>query len=597
MIVKMHKYAFLVYHVDYSAFLDQMKSLGVLHIIESKNEPSPQMQDDLRESQDLSRMISFLENRYVGDAQVVNHGATDGRELMNAVKNTQGQLESLEQHKSVLEKELRQFEPWGNFSWESIEQLQEVGVDIRFFQCAASKYNAGWEDLLPISVVSDEKNYISFVVFLRESDVLPDMDAEEVKLPFKSLAGIEMELRTVIDEIAHQEKLLDQYAMSGIDLLKAYQASLTDRLQTEMAVLHTSEKADGSLMQLEGFVPAPRVADVEAWLNKSGVVYLSSEAQKEDRPPILLKNGPFAKLFEPIGKLFALPAYMELDLTPFFAPFFLLFFGFCLGDAGYGLLFAIGATVARYKLKGSMKPYMALLQWLGLSTVLFGALTGTFFGVKLINLEWPALNNLQQMMLSDDQMFNFALGLGFVQIIFGMILKGINQTIQDGFTYSFATWGWIVVIVSTAVMFALDQLFGPLHLALLGISALGIFVFNHPKRNVLVNIGAGLWDSYNMVTGFAGDLLSYIRLFALGLSSGILGLVFNKLAFELSPDIPVLNVIITGLILIVGHGLNIFMSALGSFVHPMRLTFVEFFKNAGFAGGGKAYSPFQKSNQ
>ena len=596
MIVKMHKYAFLVYHAEYSAFLDEMKLLGVLHIMESKNEPSLQMQDDLRESQELARMILFLENRYVGNTQAGVSDLPSGRELMTAVKNTQGQLESLEQHKSVLEKELRQFEPWGNFSWESIEQLQEVGVDTRFFQCAASKYNAGWEELLPISVVSDEKNYISFVAFLREGDVLPDMDAEEIKLPFKSLAGIEMELRTANDEIAQQEKLLDQYAVSGLDLLKAYQASLTDRLQTEMAVLHTNEKAGGSLMQLEGFVPAPRVAEVEAWLNKAGVVYLSSEAQKEDRPPILLKNGPFAKLFEPIGKLFALPAYMELDLTPFFAPFFLLFFGFCLGDAGYGLLFAIGATIARYKLKGSMKPYMALLQWLGLSTVLFGALTGTFFGVKLTNIEWPALNNLQQMMLSDDQMFNFALGLGFVQIIFGMVLKGINQTIQDGFTYSFATWGWIVVIVSTAIMFALDQLFGPLHLVLLGLSALGIFIFNHPKRNVLVNIGAGLWDSYNMVTGFAGDILSYIRLFALGLSSGILGLVFNKLAFDLSPDVPVLNVIITGLILIIGHSLNIFMSALGSFVHPMRLTFVEFFKNAGFAGGGKAYSPFQKSN-
>lgn len=596
MIVKMHKYAFLVYHAEYQAFLNDMKALGVLHIIASDNEPSEQMQADLRESQELGRMISFLENRYVGSQLAMSATLTHGREVMMAVKAIQNHLEALEQHKSVLEKELRQFEPWGNFSWESVEQLQEVGVNVRFFQCAASKYNVAWEEMLPISVISDEKNYLSFVAFLREDDLLPDMDAEEIRLPFKSLSGIEMELRTVEDEIVQQEKLLDQYAITALSLLKAYHAELNDRLQTGMAVLHTSAKAGGALMQLEGFVPVPRIADVESWLINAGVVHISTEAQKEDMPPILLKNGPFAKLFEPIGKLFALPDYMELDLTPFFAPFFLLFFGFCLGDAGYGLLFAIGATLARYKVKNSFKPYLSLLQWLGLSTVLFGALTGTFFGIKLTNIDWPALSNMKQMMLSDDQMFNFALGLGFVQIIFGMILKGINQTIQDGIAYSFATWGWIVVIVSTAVMFALDQLFEPLHLLLLGLSALGIFIFNHPKRNVLVNIGAGLWDSYNMVTGFAGDILSYIRLFALGLSSGILGLVFNKLAFELSPDVPVLNVIITGLILIIGHSLNIFMSALGSFVHPMRLTFVEFFKNAGFAGGGKAYAPFQKSN-
>ena len=109
-----------------------------------------------------------------------------------------------------------------------------------------------------------------------------------------------------------------------------------------------------------------------------------------------------------------------------------------------------------------------------------------------------------------------------------------------------------------------------------------------------MNIGVGLWDTYNMVTGFAGDLLSYIRLFALGLSSAILGLVFNSLAFDLAPDIPVLGWIITLIILVFGHGLNIFMASLGAVVHPMRLTFVEFYKNAGFAGGGKEYKPFSK---
>lgn len=99
-----------------------------------------------------------------------------------------------------------------------------------------------------------------------------------------------------------------------------------------------------------------------------------------------------------------------------------------------------------------------------------------------------------------------------------------------------------------------------------------------------------------MATGLFGDLLSYIRLFALGLSSGILGNVFNSLAFGMSPDIPVVGAIITVLILIVGHSINLFMSALGSLVHPMRLTFVEFYKNAGFTGGGKGYTPFKKQN-
>lgn len=120
-----------------------------------------------------------------------------------------------------------------------------------------------------------------------------------------------------------------------------------------------------------------------------------------------------------------------------------------------------------------------------------------------------------------------------------------------------------------------------------------VFVLNNLKRNPFINIGAGLWDAYNMATGILGDLLSYIRLFALGISSSVMGFVFNDLAINMSGDIPVLSTIIMLIIMIFGHGINIFMGGLGAFVHPMRLTFVEFYKNAGFEGGGKKYKPFK----
>jgi len=119
-----------------------------------------------------------------------------------------------------------------------------------------------------------------------------------------------------------------------------------------------------------------------------------------------------------------------------------------------------------------------------------------------------------------------------------------------------------------------------------------ILVLNHPKRNVFMNIGAGLWDVYSMATGLLGDILSYIRLFALGISSAILGLVFNNMAMNMKPDHIIFGPLVMIIILIIGHSITIFMSALGAFVHPIRLTFVEFYKNAGFTGGGKAYKPF-----
>lgn len=112
-----------------------------------------------------------------------------------------------------------------------------------------------------------------------------------------------------------------------------------------------------------------------------------------------------------------------------------------------------------------------------------------------------------------------------------------------------------------------------------------------------MNFLAGLWDVYGMLTGLIGDLLSYIRLFALGVSSAILGFVFNELAMSLRPDNIILGPIVMIIILVLGHGMTIFMSALGAFVHPIRLTFVEFYKNAGFVGGGKAYKPFAEKKE
>ena len=136
----------------------------------------------------------------------------------------------------------------------------------------------------------------------------------------------------------------------------------------------------------------------------------------------------------------------------------------------------------------------------------------------------------------------------------------------------------------------------PAMYTVLVVSGIMILFLNNLYRNVLTNFGIGLWNTYNMGTGLLGDLLSYIRLFALGISSAILGLVFNTMALSMSGNIPVLSIIIMVFILAFGHSINLFMSGLGSFVHPLRLTFVEFYKNAGFSGGGTKYNPFRKIN-
>jgi V/A-type H+-transporting ATPase subunit I len=126
------------------------------------------------------------------------------------------------------------------------------------------------------------------------------------------------------------------------------------------------------------------------------------------------------------------------------------------------------------------------------------------------------------------------------------------------------------------------------------LSGIAIFFFNTPGTNPALQVGIGVWHAYNMVTGLLGDLLSYVRLFALGLTGGILGMVFNSLAVDMAPDVPVVGMLVTIIILLFGHSLNICLTLLGALVHPLRLTFVEFYKNAGFEGGGREYKPFKK---
>lgn len=600
MIIPMYKYSFLVYHADFFDFKENLKERGVLHVMERDIEPGAEVLDNFQNLNEVKRHKRSLAGRKVDEHKVPVQIPHDGGELIEMIKSKSADLDSLHHQQQQLNKDEEALKPWGDFSWDTIHRLKEQGIKVRFFYAPAKKYDTGWEEQYSIAKISEDRGFVYFVFYDAEDQTL-DLDVDEIRIPEKALSDLQNQLTSISQQIDTLNKELDTIAIDGMAVLDKFEQEIQDKLNDANFLENSGKEAEGKIRIVEGWVPQSLDEEFESYIKTQSVYYIRTLSIKEDRPPVLLKNGKFSKLFEPIGKLFSLPSYAELDLTAFFAPFFFLFFGFCLGDAGYGLLLLIGAGLAKYKVKRDMKPLLSLVQWLGVATVLFGAVTGTFFGIKLMDVNIPFFTNLRETFLDDQQMFNLALGFGFVQILFGMAIKVANGVKQNGWKHALSAAGWFLFFISTAVMIILDTVGGggewlwslP-HLILIGISGLGIFVLNNPKRNVFMNIGVGLWDTYNMVTGFAGDLLSYIRLFALGLSSAILGLVFNSLAFDLAPDIPVLGWIITLFILVFGHGLNLFMASLGAVVHPMRLTFVEFYKNAGFAGGGKEYKPFSK---
>lgn len=601
MILKMKRYTFLVYHKQYTEFLERLRETGVLHVIE-KTEGIAE-NDALREKMQLAARVKSalkqLEKRTPPKAELLPASeAKNGLELLQNVELALSEKEALEQKLQNTEKEYERMEVWGSFSHTRLEQLRNAGFVINFYSCNLRKFDQEWEVLYNAFEIDTIGTTRYFLTITKPNQVI-EIDADPIKLLTKTAEELAVEISEIRAKIVIQIALLEKMAVEYYNTIKLAQSEISENIDFAKVILNTKAEADNRVMLLEGWCPEESEDVLNNYLETTGVYYETAIPTEEDKVPIKLKNNKFTKLYEMIGELYDLPNYHEMDLTPFFAPFYMLFFGLCLGDVGYGLIFVIAAIIFRPKVSEALKPIFSLLIWLGGATVVMGAVTGNVFGYSLIDSEITWLQEAKKYMLNADKLFNTSLIIGAVQIMFGMVLKAINQARRYGFAASIATWGWLILILGWGAAFGIeetkaasDKTIQYMYYGFGGVGAVMIFLLNDIKRNPLINMGAGLWDAYNMVLGLMGDLLSYVRLFALGISGSVMGFVFNDLAINLSGNIPVLSPIFMIIIMLIGHGLNIFMSSLSSFVHPMRLTFVEFYKNAGFEGGGKKYRPF-----
>ncbi|WP_319503242.1 V-type ATPase 116kDa subunit family protein [uncultured Draconibacterium sp.] len=596
MIVPMLKYTFLVFHREYEDFLIELNRLGLVHIAERDVDISEETKKTYSRLCECKRAINFLEKRELEEpGQTIKNSA---QEILDDLTEKQKELEELETRLESLSKAAQKAFPWGNFSPELIRQLKIEGIELQFYQTTKKKYQDLEQKKFPVASISETHSQVLFV-YIQQNEEAIKVDAELLELPPLPYSAIEEQIQETEERIKAIHTTFNSYANNSIYLLQQEKTTLIRSLEFDNVLRNTNKEAEDKLMVLEGWVPHTKMQALNQFLKDSDAVYFSRKAKPDDKIPVLLKNNRFGKLFEPIGSMFSLPDYAELDLTVFFAPFFMLFFGFCLGDAGYGLLFLIGAGLYKLKANAEYKPYLSLIQILGAATILFGAISGTFFGINLIETDFALTEKVRHLFLNPDKMFNLALILGGVQIILGLFIKAANQTKQFGFSYALATYGWLIILLGSIsyVLLSGAGIIPQSKTILYSIIALGgffILFFSDPGVNIFARIGKGVWDVYSTVTGIFGDLLSYIRLFALGLSSAILGFVINDIGLQILGASKILGPVFFVLFLLMGHTLNILISSLGSFVHPMRLTFVEFYKSAGFKGGGEEYKPFGK---
>ena len=607
MITPMTKLTMLIYHRDYNQFLNELREHGVVHVHAKKQTLQDEnMKAKMAEMKHISNTIKLLE-KINGQQTTDNRQQALTTELRNAelisfIDSKFAEIDSIQQQIASLQKEDSAYNVWGNFPEEDIKKIQSNNWDLRFFSVPNSKYDEKWEQEFNAFLINEISGFKYFTTLTAKGKEV-NIDAEKYHFPSMSKSEITAQIEELKNKLEEIRQYLSEVSADAIAKLNDYKIAVKDDADFYKVSEAASKLADDKIMMLEGWVPTEIEKDTISWLSEREIYFEATEPEKNvDNPPIKLKNRRFARLFEMIGNMYSIPTYWELDMTPFFAPFFVMFFGFCMGDLGYGALICIItlALILSRKLKG-MSDILWLGFFLGFGTVIMGTISGTFFGVPLLEVEGiPIVDKLKGIMFQPDGIYSafyVSLIIGVFQILFGMCLKIINQIKLFGFGAAVSTIGWVILLLGGIVTFLIDGIGIPFY-ACMGVGAILIYLLNGPLNSFvapLKNIGSGLWDTYNMATGLLGDVLSYIRLFALGLSGSILGLVFNDLAMNMKPDIPVLGTIVMLLILVFGHTMNIALSALSAFVHPMRLTFVEFYKNSGFVGGAKQYEPFKKN--
>lgn len=589
MITQMKKYTFLVFHREYEAFLEQLREVGVVHVTEKAA--------GMAEDAHLQELLAKADNA----RKLIAQGAPD--QLLQ-------EKAALESRIAATQKEVNKMAIWGDFSTERIAQLKEAGYTLRYFTCPKKLFQEEWG-----IVVAEQGATVYFVQVTSSGDEAMRLLGDEASvcqeqyLNEKSAADLQKDVEGLNGLLVAQNARIELWAKENIPALENELNELQQQIDWKRVTLNTASEADGSLKVLEGFCPIDQVAALDAMLQKQEVYYQAEDPTAEDNTPIKLRNNKFTQLFESLTGMYGWPNYGEFDPTPILAPFFLLFFAMCMGDCGYGiLLIIIGLLIAKKKLNIAMFEGLGpIITVLGVGTTVVGFFLGTFMGIDLYNAEWvpQALKNVMikgNVMGYDIQMV-LALCIGVFHICLAMVVKAICYTKQFGFKENIATWGWLLLIVGGLIVAILgltvlpENVFKWALIAVGAVSALAIYIFNTPGRNPLINIGAGLWDTYNMATGILGDVLSYIRLYALGLAGGMLGAAFNNLGLMImggSVEGATWQWLPFVLILILGHVLNLAMSALGAFVHPLRLSFVEYFKNAGYEGKGTLYKPFSK---
>ncbi|MHC4395757.1 MAG: V-type ATP synthase subunit I [Planctomycetota bacterium] len=566
-------------------------------------------------------LAGIFSPRTVVDEQAYNEAVADEEisGIVEQCEQIEGTIEKLKTECENLNGILAELAPWVSFETpvEEVSQLKTTTclmgllANQKFEQIVEGTGELG----AAIEIIGEANNkYACLVACLNEKTsevqkLLRAADFETVN--FEPMTGTIADLIKQHNEELNetQKQLQDQHAKATLlaqnllklEILCDHYANLLNRDQTKSTAPATEQT-----VILEGWVKSNNFGRLEKTVSKFGASSLSKvEPAEGEEIPVEIENKNLIKPFEVITRLYGMPQHFDVDPTVFLAPFFALFFGLCLTDAGYGIIMVILSIYFMRKFQGDKK-FAGLMIICSVTTIICGGLTGGWFGdaVQVLGIPWLVKARQAVLRFGFDPMeqpkifFGLALGIGYIQLLSGILVAFFHKLRQRRITEAVcAHLTWFFMLNCFAVYFfsqnqiLIPEQYGRFFLYFAIVPATLILLFSHNEGGIVARLGMGTFNLVSVIF-YIGDILSYVRLMALGMVTAGLAVAINRFGVMAS-EVKYVGPLFAALVLIGGHTFNIAMSALGAFVHTLRLQYVEFFPKF-FEGGGKLFEPFTK---
>ena len=587
--------------------LKDLREMGLLHLAE-KQSASRELNEEFQTISKASNALKEYADPKAKENRAEVLSDSEFEKMYRGVLDAMEKKESLNQAIGAANTELDRISAWGDFSPEDVKALKDEGFDLHFYRMGSKEFQ---------DAVNDENIRLIRLAPVDKMDTVavfgtlpPEIPATEFMLPEHSASELKEQIENSKKGIAECEETLKAASI--------YEASFDDqmvKLQNRMnfSAAGNTAQSDEDFVWISGYIPEADMEKFKAAAAEKSIAWAVEDVSEEDEHiPTKVKYNKVSRLIKPVFDILGiLPGYREQDISLWFFLFFTLFFAMIIGDGGYGVLILLGTIVLHVKQK-KITNVTFLLYVLSIATVIWGALTGTWFGMEsamkvpfLKALVFPSIATYPEyfgLTANDSQnaIMKFSFSIGAVQMALGSILA-IKKKLPAKDLSWVADAGWTIAVIAMYLLALNLVIHEDIDLkpvfTLIGIAFVLVVLFGgmSPDKSFGEGLKAGLGGAFtqflNTISCF-GNVMSYIRLFAVGMAGVAISQSFNGIAAGMHGPMMIVGVVVV----LVGHALNIVMCFLSVVVHGVRLNVLEFSGQAGLEWTGIPYEPFKKVN-